>query len=206
MKKCIPLSLLLIAATIPQANASSIPNPMDESSRKDRGEFYGIAEYLTGWETTKFHSGDDREFSLKIDSGLAGGVGFGWNFNEHLNLNTTITGGSMDFEARGLDETDSGDTAVVQWAVSLDYHVLKTRLTPLLTTGAGVTYFSGDFNDSWINFGEANFSWGVGGGVRWDISDHWFAKAIYRVNWTNLEKSDNATRFNSVALAVGYTF
>jgi opacity protein-like surface antigen len=69
-----------------------------------------------------------------------------------------------------------------------------------------MTYFSGNFANQWFDFGEADLVWGIGGGVRWDISDRWFVKTIYRVNWTSLEKADNATRFNSIALGIGYVF
>jgi opacity protein-like surface antigen len=181
-----------------------MPSPLDEFSRKGKGEFHGVAEYLTGWETTKFNGGD---ISLKIDSGFAGGIGFGYSINDYLNVNSSITGGSLDFEAEdSFFGNTSDDTSVVKWDVNLDYNILKKRLTPLITTGVGMTYFSGNFANQWFDFGEADLVWGIGGGVRWDISDRWFVKTLYRVNWTSLEKADNATRFNSIALGIGYVF
>ena len=203
IKKYTALSSLLTAATISVTNASSIPSPMDESSRKAKPEIYGIAEYFTNWEMIELYDG---ELSLKMDSGWGGGVGLGFNFNEYLNLNMTFVGASLDFKTEN-SVLDENDTTVVQGNFNLDYNILKKRLTPLLTVGAGLTHFSNDFGDnSWFNYGERNFSWGFGGGVRWDISDDWFMKAIYRVNWTNVENSDNTTRFNSIALGVGYVF
>lgn len=202
MKKYIVLSLLIIAGTVPASNASS--GPLDEFSRKGKFEIYGIGEYLTGWETTTF----SHDLSLKIDSGFGGGIGFGYNINDYLNVNSSITGAGLDFKVQdSVFGNTSGNTAAVKWDVSLDYNILKKRLTPLLTAGAGATYFSGNFDNFFLgNFGETDLVWGVGGGVRWDISDHWFAKAIYRVNWTNFQKSDDTTRFNSIALGIGYTF
>jgi opacity protein-like surface antigen len=204
MKQYIVLSLLITAA-IPVANASPIPSPLDEFSRKSKTEIYGTGEYLTSWETTKFDHGN---VSLKIDSGFGGGIGFGGNVTDYLNVNTSLTGAAMDFEARdSFFGNSSGDPAVVKWDVSLDYNILKTRFTPLLTAGAGVAYFSGNFNNSFLgDFGETDFVWGVGAGVRWDISEHWFAKATYRVSWTSLQDSDNPTRFNSISLGIGYVF
>jgi opacity protein-like surface antigen len=205
IKKYIAASLLITAATVRVVNAASLPSPIEEYSRTGKLEIYAIAESLNAWEKTKFDHGN----SVKIDSGIGGGVGFGYNINEYLNVNTSITGTGVGFKARNSDfgSSSSGDIAVVKWDVNLDYNILKKRLTPVLTAGAGMAYFSGGFdNSSFLDFGETDLIWGVGGGVRWDISDHWFAKAIYRVNWTTLQDSENTTRFNSIALGIGYKF
>jgi opacity protein-like surface antigen len=205
IKKYIAVSVLVTAATIRVANAASIPSPLEDCSRKGRAEIYAIAESLSGWERTKLNNGN---ISLKIDSGIGGGVGFGYNINEYLNVNTAVTGSGVNFKAQDSDFGEvSGDTSIVKWDVNLDYNILKKRLTPLLTAGVGMTYFSGSFDgNSFLEFGEADLVWGIGGGVRWDISDHWFAKATYRVNWADLQESDSPTRFNSIALGIGYTF
>lgn len=197
------LGTILIATTVSGYCAASLVSPLDQFSRKGKPEFYGVAEYLTAWRTTKF----SHDHYLKIDSGFGGGVGFGYNINDYLNVNSSITGASLDFETQNsFFGTTSGDTAFVKWDVSLDYNILKKRLTPLLTAGAGATYFSGNFANQWFNLGETGVIWGVGGGVRWDISDHWFAKAIYRANWNDLQDADEITRFSSIALSIGYTF
>lgn len=195
------LNLLLLAGTTTFVSAG--PSLLDEFSRKGRVEIYGFGEYLTGWEETTFLN---RTLSLQFDSTFGGGLGFGLPLGEHLNLSTDLffsRVGVSGWSSRGTRA--EGDANLLRWNVNLDYHILKRRLTPLLTGGAGIVHFNGDFGAG-AEFSETDLTWGVGAGGRWDITDHWFIRAVYRVNWTSLQDSDHLTLFHSVALGVGYAF
>ena len=199
----IPRIWLLGGAIMAITSTSARADLFDDSQRGGRTEIYGLGEYLTGWQTTTFSS---FGVSSKFSSGVGGGIGLGINLNSHFNLNTELAGAGLSLKGGNSAATISCDTTALQWRVGLDYNIFKTRLTPLVTASCGVLHFSGDFGDSRSRFSETDFSYGVGAGLRWDISDHWFAKAVYRVNWTSLKDSDGPTMFQSIGIGVGYSF
>jgi len=115
---------------------------------------------------------------LGIDLDLYG-IGVGYNINDNLNLNTTFTFGSMVI------------VDVYSWNVNLDYNILADRLTPLVSGGIG--YLFGDF-------GLSEFTYNLGVGGRYDITDQFFIKAMYKMTWINSVDMD------SIYLGIGYMF
>lgn len=101
------------------------------------------------------------------------GIGLGYNLNDNFNLNTTFT-----FEED-----------VNWWNVNLDYNILPDRLTPLVQGGIGLLFNGGS---------EFTYSLGVGG--RYDITDNIFVKAMYRITWVDSDDVDG------IYLGIGYMF
>ena len=197
MKTTIAGLLLTVVVT-----ASLQADPvLEDYSRAGKGEIYGFGEALLGWDETTFESG-----SISLDMGTAygGGIGLGFNVIDNLNINTEFAVAGVDLDGTMMGTTVPGDATLWRWGVGVDFNILKTRLTPLVTANVGVMHLTGDFSSE--EFRETDLNYGVGGGVRWDVSDNWFLKAVYRVNWINLEDSDDATMYQSVTVGIGYAF
>ena len=142
--------------------------------------------------------------SVSLDSAYGGGIAFGYDFSNHFTLGVDLWGGSGDFKgtAPGVERTYSA--SLFGMNTFLDYNILKSRFTPLVSANVGFLTMSADVED--VSAGETDFLFGVGGGVRWDISDHWFTKAVYRLNWTEFEGVDELTMVHGVLVSVGYRF
>lgn len=178
----------------------------EEWSRKGKGEIYVLGQSLEGDTTTGTIGGLTQV--IEFDDTIVGGLGFGLNFNDHLNLNTTLFFGSMDMTGRVSDIQINGDTDLFGWDVNMDINILKTRFTPLLTGGIGYIIFDGSWEGPYgdSDFSETDFSYNLGGGFRWDVHDHFVIKALYKATWTELEDADDNVMFDGISLSIGYVF
>jgi len=150
---------------------------------------------------------------LSIDGGPnSGGFGFGYNFNENLNVNTSFIFGSTDIEIKNLSGgmIGEGDTDFFLSNVNLDYNIMKDSFTPFVTGGIGYVKYDGNLkyngNPNSESIDSSDFSWNLGAGLRWDVSEKWLLKATYATNWTELDDADDTSRFWSVSLSLGYKF
>lgn len=87
---------------------------------------------------------------------------------------------------------------------NLDVNILKSRFTPMVSGGIGFIRFTGGFNGG--AFDETDFSYNLGWGFRWDVTNHFLIKAIYRATWTKLEDSDESILLDGISLGIGYVF
>ena len=144
--------------------------------------------------TYQMMEGDGDVLGVTVDfEGQVYGVGFGYNIDNHWNVNTDILFGSTDVEALGID---IGDMDLWLWNVNVDYNILEGAVTPLVTAGIGL--LGADFGGvSETNF---TYNWGVGG--RWDISDNMLLKVIYRVTYHEFEGMDGPD-FDGVMVSFG---
>jgi opacity protein-like surface antigen len=172
-----------------------------EWSRRGKGEFYGVGQYMSGDSTTFTNT-----IKMDLDSNIDGGLGFGININEYLNMNFDINFGSKDYKATYHSIVLKESVTIGAMNFNLDIYPLKTRFTPLVTAGIGFMSFSGDVGDSTNSFSETDLSYNVGAGIRWDIIDHVFLKAIYKATWTNLKDSNSTLMFHGPALSIGFIF
>jgi len=155
-------------------------------SRSGRTEIYGILQTLGG-----FTEKDDDGDKYGIDDGYVYGVGIGYNINDHINLNTDFAFGSQDV----FDEDETvGDLDAFLWNVNVDYNILAEPLTPLVSGGIGFATYSGDGATG------TDFTYNLGAGGRWDISDNVFIKATYRMTW--FEDFDQ----DGIFVGIGYMF
>lgn len=130
------------------------PSPTDEYSRAGKWEAYGIGQY--------------SKVTLVPVSSLEAGVGLGYNIIDQLNVNADVEGGSI---GAGLADI-TVSSSIFSGHLSLDYNILKTRMTPFLNVGGGLYY---------LPVASASlYSFNLGAGVRWDINDLWFAKLAYQ--------------------------
>lgn len=185
------VSLLLLSTSI-VCNAQ-------EWSRKGKGEFFASGQYMGGDTTTGLGA------TLELDDSVAGGFGFGYNFNDNLNLNMDMFYSSKDATFKKGSYKDEGSADLFGFDINLDINILKSRFTPVITGGIGTIRFSGDWKKG-LPFDETDFSYNVGGGFRYDVTNHLLIKAIYRATWTKLKDTDKSVRFDGVAISIGYMF
>lgn len=169
-----------------------------EWSRKGKGEIFALGQHMGADTTTGLG------ITLELDDTIVGGFGVGTNFNDHVNLNTDFFFGSTNVTGRASGVEVEADSDLIGWDVNLDINILKSRITPMVTGGIGFIRFKGDVLG--FDFDETDFSYNVGGGVRWDATDHFLIKAIYRATWTKMEDTDEAILFDGVSLSIGYIF
>jgi len=166
----------------------------------------GRVEIFAVGQITSDDSTSGLGLTIELDDTAMGGVGLGYNFNDHINLNTAVYFGTIDITGTGPSpwyRTES-DSSLWSWDLNLDINVLNTSFTPVLTAGVGFFSFSGDFDG--FDFGETDFSYNVGAGLRWDVADHLLLKLLYKPTWTKLEDTDSSVRFDTVSLSIGYIF
>ncbi len=104
---------------------------------------------------------------------VGGGIGVGYDFTEHFTLSGDLSLSSAQFEGGLLDfNEDHEDTTLFMAHLYADYNILKYPVTPVLSGGLGVGAFS--------NGTGAALDQTIGFGVRWDIDEHMFFKALVR--------------------------
>ena len=178
-----------------------------EYSRNGKSELFGTIQTL-GSEDVDYLFPDRLPITLDLDSTAVYGIGYGYNFTDHWNLNTDLLFGSTDADIKiGGTTVGDEDMDYVLWNVNLDYNILKNRLTPLVTGGIGLMDFN--INTKATGLGEvqeSNVSFNLGAGVRWDVKDNMLLKLIYKATWTELNHADNDQRFDGVSFSVAYMF
>jgi len=174
-------------------------------SRKGKAEVFLSAQYATG-DSTGILGG---AATLDFGSFYGGGIGFGYNVSDHVNLNADVNFGSVESTVHMAGSSVESDALLINTDIALDYNVLKSRLTPLLTVGFGVSSFSDEVSTPrvFLEYTQPTFSLGGGAGVRWDMTDHLFLKAVYRAAWhTGLDEFDDNLVNHTVTLMFGFKF
>ena len=107
--------------------------------RTGRREIFGQVQLMKGDKTTGLNT------QLSIDDFIAFGLGYGFNINEHLNINLDLFFTKTDYSAINfwapffIDE----DVTIQGYDLNLDINLLKSQITPLMTGGIGSINFSG---------------------------------------------------------------
>lgn len=200
---CTPISKIIVFALVVSGFLMP-PLSMAEDawSRGGKWEIFGFGRYLAGDETSS--SGIELEF----DGIQTLGIGVGYSFNDYLNLNGDIWFGSSETKVTpprySFAQEISFDTDFSALDINLDYNILKSRITPVLSAGIGVVTVDGDIAGE--RFDESNFSWNVGAGLRWDIIDHMLLKITYRLVSTKIEDTTDPLILRGAELSLGYIF
>lgn len=177
--------------------------------REGAREFYAsyklfTAPDLTVRDITIPISGIDvtHDGVMMIDDTDVWGLGFGYGINERLNINGEFSFGSPDYTMTWGPYEIRGTGDLFQSRLNLDFAILTTQFTPIVTAGFGYTYFdSGVPNDDpeyicwwdpWWGYvcdgyvdthSSSEWTYNLGAGFRWDVTDGFFVKALYDVTW-----------------------
>ena len=99
----------------------------------------------------------------------------------------------------------NNDAFVLSANLNAEYNFLRGRFSPLLRAGLGL-YDITDNAGYWTTYGETDFSWNVGGGFRWNATDHLVLKLVGGASWTELKNSSSTAQFGFVTLSIGASF
>jgi len=163
-----------------------------DSNRTDKTEFSVSFTNLGGITET---SGG---VTVKEEDWTMYGLNFGMNVNENLNVNFDLQYGNVEATGTGFGATAVADQDMVILMLNVDYNILTTPLTPVITGGIGFGY---GFTEATASYGgttatasaySSSFLYTLGAGGRWDVNDQIFAKVLYR---TLMDGSDSRDGF-----------
>jgi len=213
--------LIVVCLMVAAGVAATARSNAQVWSRKGTMDVFGSGQYLKAGKTEFSRFG----VTLDIDDTGLGGLSMGYHFSDHFSLNFEILLGESDFTASGPGPNLMGDTFIGVGKLNLDYNILRTRFTPVITGGVGFFTFSNPIEDAdpvlvcyydgWWGYScgyeqptyyETDFSGNLGAGFRWDVTDHLFLKAIAGATWVKLQDADDYTPFYAVTLSIGGSF
>jgi opacity protein-like surface antigen len=176
-------------------------------------------------------SGTDEAFeggsSLEIDDEWGWGLTIGWNWTERLNLAYKFTLVKPGYAATIVPEDPDEIAPTIDYSMSkyahqlnLTYHFLKGPLTPYIQAGAGMTKLDSNVPSrppatgcwwdpwwgwicvtEWSTYETTEFSYNVGLGLRWDLSDAFFVRGSYNREFVSLDSGD--LDFDTLSLEAG---
>lgn len=171
---------------------------------------------------------------LALDPGWGLGLGFGYNFTDKLALHLDGSWSSANYQAT-IPTTDtsgnptgtataSGTLDTFSAALNLSYYILKGPLTPFLLGGIGWTFVDSNipsgppqgvcWYDPWYGYVCTSyqntytnnyFSYNVGAGARWDVTQSFFLRGSVVWQWVDLGQP-GTTDFLGGRLDLGYMF
>lgn len=180
----------------------------ESANRQGKTEAYLIFQPMSGdtINSSSFYGGSIEQ---KTDDTTFIGFGIGSNAkNGGLNINAEFVYGSTNIlyevnNSRGetTETAKSWDLGILGASLNADYNFLNSRFTPFVTGGVGWYYFSFDVPGEYdVLFSGSEYSYSFGGGARWDITDKWFMKGLYKMT------SAGDFSFNGISLNMGYMF
>jgi outer membrane assembly lipoprotein YfiO len=171
---------------------------------------------------------------LALDPGWGLGLGFGYNFTGKLALHLDGSWTSANYQAT-IATTDtggnptgsttaSGTLDTFSAALNLSYYILDGPLTPFLLGGIGWTFVDSNipsgppqgvcWYDPWYGYvctsyqntyTRSYFSYNLGLGARWDVTQSFFLRGSAGWQWVDLGKA-GTTDFLGGRLDLGYMF
>lgn len=164
--------------------------------------------------------------SIDFDSTWGIGFGLGYNFTDHFALNFDIAWGSTNYRATTIDDNNNP----VSYNSKMDssstiftgtYNFSKRSFTPFVRGSLGWSYIdtnipvgppgSSCWWDPW--YGQVcsafiptailtDLTYGVGLGLRFDVTDGFFMRASYNKDWIEFDKA-SAQDFDVLRIDIG---
>ncbi len=220
-KSCSFGSILTLGACLLSAQAQ-IPSALEGFSRQGKFDIYGIGQYLHQTDDAKYSSSVGT-FRLKLDDTGLGGFGAAYHFNDFLAIHGDFMLGPATFRGIEPDGTtyELGNNGFIQSGrINLDYNIINRRVTPFITAGIGWQYMQVDqeyyyydiyhhyphYDYYYDYYSETDFTWNVGVGIRWNITDNLFMKLTGGAQWLQYNDANNVTTQIEAFFAIGGTF
>jgi opacity protein-like surface antigen len=217
-------SILPAVAGFALAASAQIPMAWEPFNRTAKSEFYGIGQYLHSADIT--FNGPRGDVKVKMDNTGLGGFGMAYHFNEFLAVHADLMFGSATFSgdmplAAGGTVPVKQDAFLQTGRFNLDYNIINRRLTPFLTAGIGYQYLEMELQnappvswwDPWWGWQTAQpyawnayFTWNVGAGIRWNVTDQLFIKVTGGAQWLEYSRAKGITTQIEGMFAIGWTF
>ena len=219
-----PGGVLLALAGFTLAASAQIPMAWEAFNRTYKTEVYGIGQYLHSGDIN--YNGPHGNVKMSMDDTGLGGFGMAFHFNEFLAVHADFMFGSATFHgdvplAGGGTVNQSQDAFLQTGRFNLDYNIINRRITPFVTAGIGYQYMDTELQnappvtwwDPWYGWQtgqphayETDFTWNVGAGVRWNITDQLFIKATVGATWLEYSGANGVTTQLEGMFAIGWMF
>ncbi len=156
------------------------------------------------------------------DSALLYGAGFGKTVHTNLNVGAELYYGKPDAIATVAhsDFSRTQPLRMIGGNVFLDCFLADWYITPLITGGMGlVHYYSDQFGGPNVipfnpaadtarktGFSDLNFTYNLGGGLRWDINKRFMVKGLFQQTWRQLGGTVGPLTIQGYKLEAGMKF
>jgi hypothetical protein len=198
--------VILILAVAGLAQAQSYT---PETMRAQHWEFAVQTRYA--WSNTYNTEGGS---SIEVDDDLGWGFGMGYNLSQQFNLGFAFSWRSTPYTAKIVPVSDPLPRYYNNWldtstaAVTGDFNLLKGRITPYVSGSVGWLGINsniaagtdvGCYWDPWYGYlcvpytstyGADCATWGLGIGLRAEITPTMFMRAGWDHNWNDLDTVD----------------
>lgn len=216
-----------LGVTLPMLAVDAAGSDGSESLRKGRWELILGPQY-----TLAKNLGFDGGTTAKVDDSLGFALQIGYNLNDHWNLAGQFSWSNPDYHAvvqpaagtPGGPLSRNGTFQTSTFALAVTYHFFAGPLTPYVDANVGGSYVNTDvasgppvvgcYYDPWYgNFcsstqptkADTFLSYGVGGGLRWDVNSWLLLRAGVRQQWIDLSHTGSPS-FTAFKLDVGFKF
>lgn len=232
-RRALALGLVFAGTTAAPAWAQYEPFsllPPAPGHRRQLWEFYGVGQYWSaddvsfGPITVPDPDGNliTAEATLELEDTGMGGFGLGFNINDHWSLNGEFMFGSSDYRAHWAGYELRGEMFMSSGKFNVEYNLLSGPVTPFVKGGLGYFYFdtgipSGPTEwycwwDYWWGYvcegyapthTETCFALNAGAGLRWDINDFVFIKALGGATWVDMSGGAGWPVFVEASFLIG---
>ncbi|MEX5217651.1 MAG: outer membrane beta-barrel protein [Nitrospiraceae bacterium] len=199
----------------------------EESIRKGLWEIILSPQYMLAKNL-----GFDGGTTAKIEDTWGFHLQVGYNFNDHWNLAGLFSWSEPNYHALIQPaagnplpaRNTSGSIQMNTFGMALTYNILKSPLTPYIDGMLAGTYINTDiaagppqvgcYWDPWYGQicgvaqptkSDTFFTFGLGGGLRWDVNRWFFLRGGARYQWIDISNT-GTPGFTLVKLDVGFKF
>lgn len=164
-----------------------------ESVRAGRWEAGPTFVYLDA-ESYGTASGNTT-YLFDADPSYGAGATLSYHLTEHFSISSDLLAGNVSGAAytktgsqpqRSTDFSGTGFTGLLNG----EWNILKSRFTPVI---AGTVGFATTDAERAAGASSAEFVYGLGAGARWDFSDRWSVKALFRALWSDVDLGARGT-------------
>ena len=214
MKRAIIISLALVIAALAGAalNVSAVEAQTYTTIRPDGrgGQWEFILPIIfTDNATVKGEGGS----SVDINSDWGAGFGFGYNINDHFQINGIFSWGYRSYDATIVQNdgtTKKYNNSMNTNTIALNgiFYFLKGNVTPFVSGGIGITHIDTNipsgtgstscWYDPWWGYmcstytptkTQDDVSYNAGLGVRWDINRQFSLQGSYNKMWIDIQNA-----------------
>lgn len=225
--------IALAAAGLALAASAQANSAWDNMDRTFKSEFYALGSGLHQEDITfdaPPASPTTTGVKIKMNDTTMWGFGMAYHVSNRWAVNAEFMWGNSEFS--GDLPTQSGGTFHVKQDASLGtgrlnatYTFTNKRFAPFVTGGIGYQHLKTELSnlppstvcwwDPWWGWicstgtpqaSETYFTWNLGAGVRWDITDSVFLKATVGATWLQYGGANKTTTQTEAIFALGWSW
>jgi Outer membrane protein beta-barrel domain len=140
-------------------------------------------------------SSGNTTYVYDADPSYGGGVSLTYHLTEHIALSADLLAGNasgtsyLQVGSRSATRTEFNGTGFTG-LLNGEWSLLKSKFTPVI---AGTVGFATTDAERVAGASSSEFVYGLGAGARWDISDRWSIKGLFRALWSDVDLGSRGT-------------